>query len=50
MKINMIKVLGTSVTLLSFALSIVSNYVSDKEIETKIKEEVAKALADKTGN
>ena len=47
MKNNVLKLLGYSATLLGFAATILSNYVSEKEIDTKIIEEVAKVLINK---
>ena len=50
MKNNTLRILGLGATLLGFAASILSNYVGDKEIDIKVKEEVAKALTEKFVN
>lgn len=44
---KIIKVLGIVTTVLGAGLSLVSSWVQNKELDTKINESVAKALAER---
>ena len=43
---KLIKGIGFAVTVIGFGLSLITNWVSDKKLETEIEEKVAKAMAD----
>lgn len=44
---KLIKIIGIAATVVGVGVSLVSNWVNDKNLDMKVDEKIAKALADK---